>query len=147
MTSKGGRGAKRSFNFQGRGSGSATSLPNPSAPASSAPAADAPATDAPAASHIPATYSPNPTICQPTAPAAAAPAASNIPAKFPCRGHPEPSASPLGSEGAGPSSAPNEPTGDTSHHVHGNSNSDSSSSSTQPLSGFSDLHSNYKTID
>jgi hypothetical protein len=86
----------------------------------------------------------------PTAPAAATPAAaaaSNIPAKFPCCGHPEPSASPLGSEGAGPSSAPNELTVDTSHHVRGNSNSDSSSSSTQPLSGFSDLHSNYKTID
>jgi hypothetical protein len=154
---RGGRGAKRSFNFQGRGSGPATSLPNPSAPAAAAPTADAPgssdipatsstnsipsqpiataaaapAAPAPAVSDIPATSSPTATTPATDAPCAPVPAASDIPAKCPWCGHPEPSASPLGSEGAGPSSAPTDPTGDTSHRVYGNSNY--GSSSTQPL--------------
>jgi len=81
---------------------------------------------------------PNPTTSEPTGSAT-----SDVPVDIV---YPGPSTSPLGSEGAGPSSAPQEPVGDTSHPLNGNGNT-GSSSSTQPQSGFSHLHSNYKTVD
>ena len=110
--SKGRKGSNRALNFQGRGSGSAKDSSSPQDGAT-----------------------PNPQE-EPTVPAA-----SDIPVNCPCCGQPEPSANPLGSEGAGPSSASSEPIGDTSHPLNGNSNA-GSSSSTQPPSGFSHLHSN-----